>query len=757
MDGNDILHTEALLQEKEKELHGKDDHLGLTLMTFPQYISATRSTMFTNHLKQFLTLNDGEFPKVFTGYENIFGKHSTSIVKAKHDYQVIARVEKYEDMPGHIYALFLYDKKNNKYDVVFRKISENLTEKYGYKYNNDSLDRLQEGDMIHKGDLLYKSSSYDEDNDYCYGLNARIAYLLDPGNVEDAYVISESFAARCVSRKTDSVKVSINDNDFLLNLYGDSKHHKGFPDIGEDIRRHIVTCKRRIFNDQILYDMKKSNMMKINPYNDKPFYGKGFITDIDIYCNKDINEIPETEYNEQLLYYLRNQERYYKEINKICQMIESTGAKRTNDLNFVMGRSREILDPNYKWKDNNGSEFSNMVIEFQIDRDVPLFSGSKITGRYGDKGVISEIRPDHLMPYTLDKKGNKHPVDVIANPLSCPNRLNPFQWIEMSLTHDAEHISEDIRYIPKAADKWKYLMNFMKYFNERGEVDQLKEYYNDLDKKGKEEFWRSVESGDIFINYPPMWEGMPAIDKIQKIAEEFGVERDDVYVHMHGRDIKLMRKVTVGYKYMMKLKQDTEKNFSARSTGSLSQQGVPEKSNKIRTNEMLYSTTPVTLGRDENNNLGIGVSPFMLAKMHLFYRTSPFARRQVGKLYTTDTLNFDKFKIKPGYRNRNVEHLNAKLKSLGAYIDFGFHGLTIDVPDDSLHVFDYKGKIYVDTNEGMREYLLEELMRKNFAKYRIKGTKKEIEKAFQEFKECELRRAQGILEIEIAGEQKFDK
>ena len=57
----------------------------------------------------------------------------------------------------------------------------------------------------------------------------------------------------------------------------------------------------------------------------------------------------------------------------------------------------------------------------------------------------------------------------------------------------------------------------------------------------------------------------------------------------------------------------------------------------------------------------------------------------------------------------------------------------------------------------MREYLLEELMRQKFAKYRIKGTKKEIEKAYQEFKECELRRAQGILEIEIAGEQKFDK
>ena len=86
----DVLHVEDQMRKKEEEFHGKDDHLGLTLMTFPQYISATRSTMFTNHLKQFNTLNEGEFPHVFTGYENIFGKNSSSLVVAKADYEVIA-------------------------------------------------------------------------------------------------------------------------------------------------------------------------------------------------------------------------------------------------------------------------------------------------------------------------------------------------------------------------------------------------------------------------------------------------------------------------------------------------------------------------------------------------------------------------------------------------------------------------------------------------------------------------------------------
>ena len=74
-----------------------------------------------------------------------------------------------------------------------------------------------------------------------------------------------------VSRKVDTVKVSINDNDFLLDIYGnDETGYKGFPDIGEEVSKQIICTKRRIQNTQILYDMKKSNMKKISPLNISP-------------------------------------------------------------------------------------------------------------------------------------------------------------------------------------------------------------------------------------------------------------------------------------------------------------------------------------------------------------------------------------------------------------------------------------------------------------------------------------------------------
>ena len=139
----------------------------------------------------------------------------------------------------------------------------------------------------------------------------------------------------------------------------------------------------------------------------------------------------------------------------------------------------------------------------------------------------------------------------------------------------------------------------------------------------------------------------------------------------------------------------------------------------------------------------------MLCKLHLFYRTSPFARRQVGNLYTKDVLDFKAFKIKPGFRNRNVEILNAKMKALGAKIDFGFDGIRAKVFDNSVHSYEYKGRIHICTEQEMREFLIEELMRANFNKTKHHGTKKQIEAEYQEFKRIELQKVQGIESIRI--------
>lgn len=745
INNQDIMTLESEIKEKAAKYTGKDDILGITLMTFVQYISSTRSTMFTNHMKQYNVLNNPEFPKVFTGYEDIFGKMSSGIVKANTMYKVVDKVEKFADKPGHLYLLFIYDPKNDFYDVIQKKYSEELTENFGYKYNNEVLDSLKVGSTIKKGLTLYKSTSYDEDDNYRFGLNARVAVMLAPGVIEDAYVVRRGFAKRMVSIKNDRISISINDNDFLLNIYGNSSVYKGFPDIGEEVKGRIPAAKRRIINDQCMYDMKKANMMRIQPMSDKPYWTMGgTVVDIDIYSNKEISEIPDTQYNAQILYYLKNQNRYCKEVVEVCEKIMDTGSKYSDDIGFIYSRCKHIIDPNWKWKDSDRA-FSNMQIELHVVRDNPLAIGSKIVGRYGDKGVISELRDDDKMP--MDENGR--PVDVVVNPLACPNRLNPFQWVEMSFTHQAEKIVEMCKKLKTNDKRWDLLNSFLEHFNDRGERDQLDEYYHKLSKKDQDEFWKMVFEDGIYMQCPPMWQKEAAIDKIDKINKQFGIGRDQLYINKWGRKIPIMNTMVVGYKYMLKLKHTSEKNFSARATGYLSQKGIPEKSNKVKTNEMLYSTTPVAIGRDENNNLGIGVKPFILAKMHLFYRTSPFARKKIGKLYTNDPLNFKKFKIKKGFTNRNVEILNAKFKSLGIKIDFGFDGVKLDIEDGMLHTYHWRGETYVCSRNEMRQILIEDLMRSNFKRTGIKKSDPDYEKKYQDFKEKHLGKLYGNLVLDI--------
>ena len=171
------------LLQADENFTGSTSLVGMSSLTQARYINSTRTQMFTSHLKQFLNLINPEFPRVFTNAENTVGKYSSAYKKTKSELEVIKKVEKYGDIldSPFIYHLFVYDKKKNKYRVITRKeVEENLTQDFGYKFNNEVIDQVQEGDVIDKGKILYKSTSYDENMNYRYGVNANVVYVLNP-------------------------------------------------------------------------------------------------------------------------------------------------------------------------------------------------------------------------------------------------------------------------------------------------------------------------------------------------------------------------------------------------------------------------------------------------------------------------------------------------------------------------------------------------------------------------------------------------
>jgi DNA-directed RNA polymerase subunit beta' len=61
-----------------------------------------------------------------------------------------------------------------------------------------------------------------------------------------------------------------------------------------------------------------------------------------------------------------------------------------------------------------------------VRADEPADVGDKIVGRYGNKGVITTVLPDHEMPLDQEEK----PLEVLLNPSGVPSRINMGQILE---------------------------------------------------------------------------------------------------------------------------------------------------------------------------------------------------------------------------------------------------------------------------------------------------------------------------------------
>jgi DNA-directed RNA polymerase beta subunit len=735
------------LQEKEKALHFKDDIFGMTLLTNPGYISSSRNIMFTSHLRQFVNLTNPDFPKVFTNYENIVGKYSTGYYQAKEELQVIDKISRFQNgvNDAHSYLLFTYDKKNDRYDVIFKKNVEDLTEKFGFVYNNKNMDSKHVGDVVDKGEVLYKTTSYDDNMNYCYGKNAKFVYMLENNTIEDAIMVREGFSKDMISKEIETVKVSLNDNDILCNLYGDTDGYKCFPNIGEYVKDKIVCAKRRIHNTQLLFDVKKSNLRKINFSSDVLSFCDGQIVDITIYSNKTLEEIEDNTFNAQIKGYLKMQHAFYEQVLNRCEQIINSGSNYSNDINYYYKKARDILNPDYKWREEDNSVFSNMIIEFVIQRDIPLSVGQKITGRYGNKGVISKIVPDDEMPFL--ETGER--VDIIFNTLGVINRLNSQQLFEQSITFIGNRVKERLVTLATMEEKEHLLLRMVWYFNKEQEK-KLKKYLNGLSGLEKGMFFKSIEDQGIFIHIPPLWEKEPLFDRIRDLYKEFDwIKPYDVFVNKFGRKIKILKPLVVGDMYVIKLKQTSKKGFSVRSTGSLSKKGIPEKSNKAKTHQELYSKTPIRIGDQENVNSAIGVPTEIIAQLHLFYRSSVIGRRDIGEKLATSIKEIKDFEYSPEFTNRNVEILQAYLKAMGVRIVFSDQNMNINIYTDEMRDHDIGDKMYICTQEEYEELMREQNIRDEYKENTVfVGTPDEFEEQIKKDVEWS-KRVDGKLVIDV--------
>lgn len=657
-----------LLLKADKELTGSNSLVGKTMLTIPTYNNSMRSYMNTSHLNQCLDVENPDFPGLFTNGENVVGKHSSGYKKAENDTEIYKKVVKFGDIVDKptVYILFVYDRKKKVYDIWERKEAENLVEVFGYSYNNEAIDSIEEGDIVEAGTVVYKAKAYDEFMNYGYGKNVPMMYTNDPRTAEDACLCAESLAEMLGSPEINSVPIGINHNDFLLNLYGDEDNYKPLPEIGE-YANGVVAVKRSLNTDQLLIDFKSSSLNTVLD-SDTKYYKTGKVIDMDIYCNNP--DIEETPFNSKILEYLESQNRYYEEIRDTCEEIFRTGRKVTHNLDYLYKRACEFLNPDKKWKIND-SVFSNLYIEITVKKIEMAQIGQKLTGRSGNKSVISKIVPDEEMPYYYDENGKKVTILLLFNLLGVINRTTGLPLFELSINFLSNKVSAHMQNLPTRAAKEKLLFEYIHDLNE-DQAREMYKVYSNLTDSEKDEYIQDCIDDRIYIRQKPMWETKPIFHRLLDIYEKYDFfQPHTLYIRKWGREIEVLNKCAVGEMYIMKLKQTSRKGFSVRGMGSINAKGLPERSYKNKVFTERTSSTPIRFGEFETLNFMIAMLPEDIQLFHLQYRTSSKARKELGeRLLTTSVDDNEEFEISKSYTNRVAEIFSVILKSLGLELKF---------------------------------------------------------------------------------------
>ncbi len=180
----------------------------------------------------------------------------------------------------------------------------------------------------------------------------------------------------------------------MINLYGDKNNYKPFPNVGESIENGILCARRRINYFSVLTDFKENDRVP-DSLNDALFYFNGVVESIEVFTNLSEEELNKS-YNLAIKQILDSRKAHYKDIKETIEFFKSEGYTLRDNCGFIYQKANDFLSE--KKFSYDKSEFEGTILRIKIMEDVSLKPGSKITGRYGNKGVISKILPDSEMP-----------------------------------------------------------------------------------------------------------------------------------------------------------------------------------------------------------------------------------------------------------------------------------------------------------------------------------------------------------------------
>ncbi|NCA95481.1 MAG: DNA-directed RNA polymerase subunit beta [Methanomicrobia archaeon] len=355
--------------------------IATSLIPFMEHNDGQRSLMGTNMQRQAVPLVKSEAPIVGTGVEERAARDSGHVAIAVED-GVVTKVEA---------ALIEIQNKKGGFDKY--PLNKFLRSNSSTCINQHPV--VDVGQKVKKGEVLSDGPAIDN-GELSLGRNVLVAFMTWDGfNYEDAVIISERL-----------VKEDVYSSIHIENYTMDVRDTKLGPE--------VITNDIPNISEEKLKNLDEDGIIRIGAE----------VSSGDILVGK-ITPKGETTLSAE---------------EKLLRAIFGEKAKDVRDSSLYLehGEHGKVVDIKIFSREDGDKLSAGVLKSIQVSvanlRKIQV--GDKMSGRHGNKGVISTVVPIEDMPYMADGT----PIDIILSPLGIISRMNLGQLLETHLGFAAKKL-----------------------------------------------------------------------------------------------------------------------------------------------------------------------------------------------------------------------------------------------------------------------------------------------------------------------------
>lgn len=665
--------TENTLKPEFLQVHALNPFIGM--------ISASRADMFASEIGQAPPVKGSEIRRIQTGMEREFGKY-TSMVRMPEDAVIVKIINKRSPkglMGDRVTTAttIIYRDINGWYGQITVPVHSSNHQQFGFDFvRTQKMNGLVPGQHIPKDTIMARSPSLDDEGNYKYGINGNIAFMSIPEVIQDGAVISESFARKATFKGYGTRVLSMGGTTIGLNIHGDLKEYKIFPDVGDYLPDSGLVFATRELEEHLAPVQLSRFSLMTEEETDRCIYGepRARVIDVDIIRNRGVKSTLPTGIDDQCQRYWELLNEYYKELiqtfNSICSREGTSTPPLKESFHNLLVEAYSRTNHADRSGTNislvsNGNPLNEWTVTITFSYDLVPTVGYKLADDTGGKAVIVAVWPDERMP--IDGDGNR--ADIIMDGGSIVNRLNPARVYDQYINASATATHKRIKALAASGDRkaaLDVLLGFYQVLSPR--------QYELVQKIDLQRHLEYVLQKGIYL-WLPTDNPVYYPDAVKTLREKFPPCEGPVqYIDGKGNRVTTKRNILIGAQYFIFLEKIGD-DYSAVASPVLQHQGIPGKLTRADKHASPGRPQAIrALGETEDRIVASLVDPDAPADM-LDMANSPQTHKHVNRMILTADKptaidNILDRQIVPRGNNRITQHMANHLMAGGFEFEY---------------------------------------------------------------------------------------